>query len=433
MEAAGRRQVNQASHADGAQREPGHAQQGPAHAQDAQPQPEVRGDILVVEDTPASLQLLSKLLTDAGYRVREAPNGELALWSAQAQAPELVLLDIRMPGIDGYEVCSRLKKMPGLDEVPVIFLSAHSDTDDKLRGFQVGGVDFISKPFQFEEVNARVMAHLKIRRLQQQLAAHNDQLQRESHQRLAEIAHMNRNASASVYCAALVHELNQPLAAIMSNAEAAELFLKMDPPALADVEEILGDIRRDDRRASELIRRMRELLKKSDPVAQRLDLNEAMAQVAALLGSEARMRRVQLRTEPAPLPLMVSADPVQLQQILINLVLNGMDAMGPPPQPLDGQAAAPAAPRRITLCARRRDAAMAEVQVSDHGCGFGSNRERLFESFFTTKAHGMGLGLSIAAAIVQAHGGQIWADNNPGGGATVGFALPLAPRAGEAA
>lgn len=389
----------------------------------------VRGDILVVEDTPASLQLLSKLLTDAGYRVREAPNGELALWSAQAQAPELVLLDIRMPGIDGYEVCSRLKKMPGLDEVPVIFLSAHSDTDDKLRGFQAGGVDFISKPFQFEEVNARVMAHLKIRRLQQQLAAHNDQLQRESRQRLAEIAHMNRNASASVYCAALVHELNQPLAAIMSNAEAAELFLRMDPPALGDVEEILGDIRRDDRRASELIQRMRELLRKSDPVAQRLDLNEALAQVAALLGSEARMRRVLLRAQPAPAPLMVSADPVQLQQVLINLVLNGMDAMGSPPAgegDADAAAEGAARPRRITLCARRRDDAMAEVQVSDHGCGFGGNLERLFESFFTTKANGMGLGLSIAAAIVQAHGGRIWAENNPGGGATVAFALPLA-------
>ena len=417
MEAAGRREQATAG-----------AQQDSAQVAAGQPG-QVRGDILVVEDTPASLQLLSKLLTDAGYRVREAPNGELALWSAQAQAPELVLLDIRMPGIDGYEVCSRLKTMPGLDEVPVIFLSAHSDTDDKLRGFQVGGVDFISKPFQFEEVNARVMAHLKIRRLQQQLAAHNEQLQRESRQRLAEIAHMNRNASASVYCAALVHELNQPLAAIMSNAEAAELFLKMSPPALGDVEEILGDIRRDDRRASELIQRMRELLKKSDPVAQRLDLNDAMAQVAALLGSEARMRRVQLATEPAPGPLTVSADPVQLQQILINLLLNGMDAMGPAPDAIGADGAR----RRITLCARRRDDGMAEVQVSDQGCGFGANQERLFESFFTTKAHGMGLGLSIAAAIVQAHGGRIWAGNNPGGGATVGFSLPLAAAAEDAA
>ncbi|CAN7402005.1 response regulator [Pseudoduganella sp. LjRoot289] len=386
---------------------------------------QVRGDILVVEDTPASLQLLSRLLTDAGYRVREAPNGELALWSAQAQAPDLVLLDIRMPGIDGYEVCSRLKKMPGLDEVPVIFLSAHSDTDDKLRGFEVGGVDFISKPFQFEEVNARVMAHLKIRRLQQQLAAHNDLLQRESRLRLAEIAHMNRNASASVYCAALVHELNQPLAAIMSNAEAAELFMRMSPPALGEVAEILTDIQRDDRRASELIQRMRELLKKSDPVAQALDLNEAVRQMAALLGSEARMRKVLLETELAPQALTVSADPVQLQQILINLVLNGMDAMGQVvAEPAGGE-------RSVTLCTRRGQAGpgsagMAEVLVSDRGCGFGANQERLFESFFTTKAHGMGLGLSIAAAIVHAHGGRIWALDNPGGGATVGFALPLA-------
>ncbi|WP_228896223.1 sensor histidine kinase [Pseudoduganella aquatica] len=411
MEAEGRREQA---------REQNQAQQAPE---------QVRGDILVVEDTPASLQLLSKLLTDAGYRVREAPNGELALWSAQAQAPELVLLDIRMPGIDGYEVCSRLKQMPGLDEVPVIFLSAHSDTDDKLRGFQVGGVDFISKPFHFEEVNARVMAHLKIRRLQQQLAAQNDQLQRESRQRLAEIAHMNRNASASVYCAALVHELNQPLAAIMSNAEAAELFLQMTPPALDDVEEILGDIRRDDRRASELIQRMRELLKKSDPVAQRLDLNEAVAQVIALLGSEARMRRVLLQAEPAPAPLMVSADPVQLQQILINLVLNGMDAMGASPQGIGAADGGCGKPRQVVLRAGLRGDGMAEVLVRDHGCGFGANQERLFESFFTTKAHGMGLGLSIAAAIVQAHGGRIWADNNPDGGATVGFALPSAPAA----
>jgi signal transduction histidine kinase len=376
----------------------------------------VRGDILVVEDTPASLQLLSRLLTDAGYRVREAPNGELALWSAQAQAPELVLLDVRMPGIDGYEVCSRLKRMPGLDEVPVIFLSAHSDTDDKLRGFQVGGVDFISKPFQFEEVNARVQTHLKIRRLQQQLAAHNARLQKESRQRLAEIAHLNRNASATVYCAALMHELNQPLAAIMSNAEAAELFLKKDPPALGEVEDILADIRRDDRRASDLIQRMRELLKKSDPVVQALELNDAVRDVCTLLSGEARMRRIVLETRLAPGGLAVAADPVQLQQVLINLVLNAFDAMA---QVADGV-------RAVCLTTRRRHGTggMAEVLVSDQGCGFPDGPERVFESFFTTKPHGMGLGLSIAAAIVHAHGGTIWAGNNAGGGATVGFALP---------
>src|ERR1700739_4468450 len=95
-----------------------------------------RGDILVVEDTPASLKLLTGLLSDAGYRVRPAPDGELALWSARGHPPELILLDVRMPGMDGYQVCRQLKNDPGLKEVPVIFLSACTDTDDKLKGFE---------------------------------------------------------------------------------------------------------------------------------------------------------------------------------------------------------------------------------------------------------------------------------------------------------
>jgi C4-dicarboxylate-specific signal transduction histidine kinase len=400
------------------------------------------GDILVVEDTPASLKLLTDLLTGTGYRVRQAPNGELALWSARAQAPELILLDVRMPGMDGYEVCRQLKQDAALAEVPVIFLSAFTDTDDKVKGFAAGGVDFISKPFQFEEVNARVAAHLKIGRLQQRLAYQNENLQelveakahelsqaqlsliserqhrdiaeRESRQRLAEIAHMNRNASATVYCAALVHELNQPLAAIMSNAEAAELFLKMDPPALDDVAEILRDIGRDDLRASELIKRMRELLRKSEAATAPLDLNDVVRTSCALLGSEVRMRKANLSTVLVPGLLPVLADRVQLQQVMINLILNALDAM-----------AHCAEDERAIAINTAIDGELAVVRVSDLGSGFGENVSRVFESFFTTKPHGMGLGLSITAAIVADHGGRCWAENNAGRGATVAFNLPL--------
>lgn len=400
------------------------------------------GDILVVEDTPASLKLLTDLLTDTGYRVRQAPNGELALWSARAQAPELILLDVRMPGMDGYEVCRQLKQDAALAEVPVIFLSAFTDTDDKVKGFAAGAVDFISKPFQFEEVNARVAAHLKIGRLQQRLAYQNEHLQelveakaqelsqaqlsliserqhrdiaeRESRQRLAEIAHMNRNASATVYCAALVHELNQPLAAIMSNAEAAELFLKMEPPALGDVAEILRDIGRDDLRASELIKRMRELLRKSEPATAPLDLNEVVRTSCALLGSEVRMRKANLSTVLAPGALAVLADRIQLQQVMINLVLNALDAM----------AANPEGERAIAVSSAL-DGEQAVVRVSDLGSGFGDHVGRVFESFFTTKPNGMGLGLSITHAIVADHDGRCWAENNAGRGATVAFSLPL--------
>ncbi|UUZ57366.1 response regulator [Massilia sp. H-1] len=260
-----------------------------------------------------------------------------------------------MPGMDGYQVCRALKQSPELREVPVIFLSAFDDTDDKLRGFDAGAVDFISKPYHFLEVKARVSAHLKLARLKKLLAWQNDNLQqlvetkadelaraqlallaerqqrdqaeRESQQRLAEIAHMNRNASASVCSAALVHELNQPLAAILSNAEAAELFLRMDPPQLGEVAEILGDIRRDDLRASELIKRMRATLRKSEAAAVEIDLGALVRTTVELLAAEARGRKIALRHEIAAAPLPVAGDPVQLQQVMVNLLLNGMDAM----------------------------------------------------------------------------------------------------------
>ena len=147
-----------------------------------------KGEVLIVEDTPASLKLLSDLLTEAGYYVRQAPNGELALWTAQSRQPELILLDVRMPGIDGFEVCRRLKADPALSQVPVIFLSAQHDTDDKVRGFALGAVDFIAKPFQTEEILARTDAHVRLGRAQKALAAERALLEQRVAERTAELA-----------------------------------------------------------------------------------------------------------------------------------------------------------------------------------------------------------------------------------------------------
>jgi diguanylate cyclase (GGDEF)-like protein/PAS domain S-box-containing protein len=147
-----------------------------------------KGEVLIVEDTPASLKLLSDLLTEAGYYVRQAPNGELALWTAQSRPPELILLDVRMPGIDGFEVCRRLKADPALSQVPVIFLSAQHDTDDKVRGFALGAVDFIAKPFQTEEILARTDAHVRLGRAQKALAAERALLEQRVAERTAELA-----------------------------------------------------------------------------------------------------------------------------------------------------------------------------------------------------------------------------------------------------
>ena len=151
------------------------------------PELNTKGEVLIVEDTPASLKLLSDLLGGAGYAVRQAPNGELALWTAQARPPDLILLDVRMPGLDGFEVCRQLKESPELCQVPVIFLSAQHDTDDKVRGFALGAVDFIAKPFQAEEILARTDAHVRLRRAQLQLAQERATLEQRVAERTAEL------------------------------------------------------------------------------------------------------------------------------------------------------------------------------------------------------------------------------------------------------
>ena len=147
-----------------------------------------KGEILIVEDTPASLKLLSDLLTEAGYYVRQAPNGELALWTAASRPPELILLDVRMPGIDGFEVCRSLKQSEALKDIPVIFLSAQYDTDDKVRGFGLGAVDFIAKPFQAEGILARTDTHVRLARTQRQLAHERASLEVRVRERTAQLA-----------------------------------------------------------------------------------------------------------------------------------------------------------------------------------------------------------------------------------------------------
>jgi signal transduction histidine kinase len=237
----------------------------------------------------------------------------------------------------------------------------------------------------------------------------------QSRQRLAEVAHLNRNATASVFSAAIAHELNQPLAAILSNAEVAELMLNMAQPPLDELREILADIRRDDARASELIVRMRHLLKRSEANSRIADLNELIRQALAFITGEARLRAARLTVSMAPQPAWVLVDPVQLQQVVINLVINSLDAMD----------TLPPAERRITIASAVLDNNQVEVTVRDAGPGFAGHIEKVFDSFFTTKSHGMGLGLSITAAIIASHGGTIGAENARGGGACVRFTLPL--------
>ena len=162
------------------------------------------GNILVVDDTPENLQLLSTMLTEQGYKVRGAINGQMALMGARAQSPDLLLLDLNMPQMNGYDVCQALKAEPETQDIPVIFISALDEVWDKVRAFKTGGVDYITKPFHLEEVVVRVESQLRLRRLQQKLQAQNQQLRQEIHDRIqAETALEKANQELRLYANAL--------------------------------------------------------------------------------------------------------------------------------------------------------------------------------------------------------------------------------------
>jgi len=214
----------------------------------------------------------------------------------------------------------------------------------------------------------------------------------------------------------LAHELNQPLSAILGNAQAASRFLAAPTPDLAEVGGALKDIAQDTKRAGEVIRHVRELVRRDEPYLVRLDLNRIIPGVVRLLHSDMLIRKVQFALELDPALRMATGDSVQIQQVLLNLLLNAFDSMKDVPE----------GGRTVILRTRQLDAASIRVEVSD--CGTGIRPERLaslFEPFRSSKREGLGLGLSISHSIVEAHQGRIWAENNRDRGATFYFTLPV--------
>jgi signal transduction histidine kinase len=237
----------------------------------------------------------------------------------------------------------------------------------------------------------------------------------QARQRSAELAHFNRFSMAGELTASIAHELNQPLGAILTNAETLELILKSPTPDLDEVRSIVGDIRHDDERASEVIRRLRSLLKKAPFELKNVDLNGLVRETIEFVAAVAVARQVNLRGFVGLTPLPIRGDRIQLQQVIVNLIVNAMDAM----------TTQPSTERRIFVSTARVDE-FAEVSVSDTGPGIPpAMTKEVFERFFTTKPHGMGMGLAIARTIVEAHNGRIWAENKVGGGATFNVRLPL--------
>jgi signal transduction histidine kinase len=236
----------------------------------------------------------------------------------------------------------------------------------------------------------------------------------EARQRMAELAHVNRQATVGQLSASITHELNQPLGAILNNVEAAVMLVAAPSRNDQELKDILGDIKRDDQRASEVIKRLRRLLTKGALDFQDVDVNEVVREVFEILSALAAARDVRLAGKLAPQRLRIKGDRVQLEQVILNLVVNGIEAISSAPNGI-----------REIVCRSWATDGQALVSVRDSGPGISSDQlERLFDPFFTTKADGMGMGLCIARSIIDAHGGKISAESRPSG-AVFHISLPL--------
>jgi signal transduction histidine kinase len=257
---------------------------------------------------------------------------------------------------------------------------------------------------------ATLITSLLVQRRRRRLA------EEESQARLAAMAHMNRSVAMGGLAASIAHELNQPLGAIYNNAGAAQILIKAASPDMKEVAEILNDIKLDDKRASDVLERIRNMLRKTAAKVEEVDLNEAIGETMKLLAATASAQGVSLNAEFEPGLPKVSADRVQVQQVILNLALNALEAMH------DHRAEK----REVVIRSRQINDEQAEVSVTDSGSGIDAAMlPRIFDAFVTSKPGGMGLGLSISRTIVEALGGRLSAANLQEGGASFRFTLPL--------
>ncbi|HOW74041.1 MAG TPA: response regulator [Phycisphaerae bacterium] len=398
--------------------------------------------ILVVDDMVDNVRLLNGLLDARGYEMRSATDGAQALASASAEPPDLILLDIRMPGLDGYEVCRRLKADPATADIPVVFLSAAKEPLDKIEAFAAGGVDYVTKPFEAEEVLARVSTHVALSRLRRELKQANEGLEEKVTARTAELAAANERLRREIadrirveqertslqemlhqaqkmeavgqLAGGVAHDFSNLLTVILGNIDIV-LDRLPDQPVVRDAAAVIQDA------AEQAVNVTRSLL----AFARRLPCDRKKVCLQEVIKSSCKMLHrllpsgIQVLVDTPPQPLWIDADSTQIQQIILNLAINARDAMADggtlqlsalsdEPSPAPGSPGTRVQPPRACLV------------VADTGTGIPEEiLPRLFEPFFSTKPRGQGtgLGLSIVHGIVENHGGAIEVQSEVGRGA----------------
>lgn len=435
---------------------------------DATVQSQAAATILIIDDTPANIAVLADYLEDQGFRVVVAQDGEEGLERAVYVVPDLILLDVMMPTIDGFETCRRLKVIETVREIPVIFMTALTDTDNVVKGFLVGGVDYVTKPIQIEEVLARINTHLAMRAMHQQLAHQNLLLQQEVERRLYaetnlrkisdeqqvlitklqdahdQLLQSEKMASIGQLAAGIAHEINNPIGFVSSNMSSLQAYFEDMFVALENCEKMIvqagdkaqivtrfialkKDAEIDFLRSDfvELMKESKEGLVRVKDIVQSLkdfshvgesnwiqaDLHEGLDSTLNIVNNEIKYKADVVK-QYGKLPL-VTCLASQLNQVFMNLLVNAAHSMK----------------EKGTITIRTACSGdWVSVEIEDTGSGIASETlKRIFEPFFTTKpvGSGTGLGLSLSYGIVNKHGGRIEVRSELGRGTCFTVHLPV--------
>ncbi|MBK1988252.1 hybrid sensor histidine kinase/response regulator [Sphaerospermopsis aphanizomenoides BCCUSP55] len=420
--------------------------------------PSFLADILIVDDKLENIRFLSEFLSKQNYQIRKAINGQAALTAINTLPPDLILLDINMPVMGGYEVCETLKNDPKTNSIPIIFLSAGNEVVDKVKAFQIGGIDYITKPFYLEEVLVRIQTQLKLQHLQKELQNRNGQLQNMLlvlQNTQAELIQKEKLVNAGRIAAGISHEINNPLNFIIGNLNPAseytqklinliqvyqETFPNATPEIInliediqldfvaTDLTKIIDSIRRGAERIHSVIQALHIFSRLDKSGIKTFDIHESIDSVLTLLSYQLILKKdavsISIFKKYQDIPPL-SGYPNLFNQVLVNIFQNAIDALE---SKLNSNVDSSFKP---TICISTfiKDKNQISISVKDNGVGISEkNKVRIFEPFFTTKLVGKGTGLGLFTShqiITDLHKGSLTYKNCPEGGSEFIIEVPI--------